>query len=76
MKSSKHVKTCFVTGNDGFDDKLTYIYCFLNKKKLLDKNPQKRTLWYVRNYFRISNNISTNHNEALPFRFQSSALVG
>ena len=45
MKSSKHVKTCFVTGNDDFDDKLTYIYCFLHEKKILDKNPQKRTLW-------------------------------
>ena len=44
MKSSKHVETCFVRANDDFDDKLTYIYCFLNKKKLLDKNPQKRTL--------------------------------
>ena len=45
MKFSKHVETCFVRANDDFDDKLTYIYCFLNKKKLLDKNPQKRTLW-------------------------------
>ena len=44
MKSSKHVETCFVRANDDFDDKSTYIYCFLNKKKLLDKNPQKRTL--------------------------------
>ena len=44
MKSSKHVKTCFVTGNDDFDDKLTYIYCFLHEKYFLDKNPQKRTL--------------------------------
>ena len=47
MKFSKHVETCFVRANDDFDDKLTYIYCFLNKKKLLDKNPQKRTLWTV-----------------------------
>ena len=47
MKFSKHVETCFVRANDDFDDKSTYIYCFLNKKKLLDKNPQKRTLWYV-----------------------------
>jgi len=45
MKFSKHVETCFVRANDDFDDKSTYIYCFLNKKKLLDKNPQKRTLW-------------------------------
>ena len=44
MKFSKHVETCFVRANDDFDDKLTYIYCFLNKKELLDKNPQKRTL--------------------------------
>ena len=44
MKFSKHVETCFVRANDDFDDKSTYIYCFLNKKKLLDKNPQKRTL--------------------------------
>ena len=44
MKFSKHVETCFVRANDDFDDKLTYIYCFLNEKKLLDKNPQKRTL--------------------------------
>ena len=47
MKFSKHVETCFVRANDDFDDKLTYIYCFLNKKKLLDKNSQKRTLWMV-----------------------------
>ena len=47
MKFSKHVETCFVRANDDFDDKSTYIYCFLNKKKLLDKNPQKRTLWIV-----------------------------
>ena len=47
MKFSKHVETCFVRANDDFDDKSTYIYCFLNKKKLLDKNPQKRTLWRV-----------------------------
>ena len=45
MKSSEHVKTCFVTGNDDFDDKLTYIYCFLHEKYFLDKNPKKRTLW-------------------------------
>ena len=44
MKSSKHVETCFVRANDDFDDELTHIYCFLNEKKLLDKNPQKRTL--------------------------------
>ena len=48
MKFSKHVETCFVRANDDFDDKLTYIYCFLNKKKLLGKNPQKRTLWQCR----------------------------
>ena len=45
MKSSKHVETCFVRANNDFDEKSTYIYCFLNKKKTLDKNPQKRTLW-------------------------------
>ena len=47
MKFSKHVETCFVRANDDFDDKSTYIYCFLNKKKLLDKNPQKRTLCWA-----------------------------
>ena len=49
MKFSKHVETCFVRANDDFDDKSTYIYCFLNKKKILDKNPQKRTLCYGNN---------------------------
>ena len=33
MKFSKHVETCFVRANDDFDDKSTYIYCFLKKKK-------------------------------------------
>ena len=33
---------------DDYDDKLTYIYCFLHEKYFLDKNPQKRTLWYDR----------------------------
>ena len=47
MKFSKHVETCFVRANDDFDDKSTYIYCFLNKKKILDKNPPKRTLCAV-----------------------------
>ena len=42
MKFSKHVETCFVRANDDFDDKLTYIYCFLNEKYFLDKNPPKR----------------------------------
>ena len=41
MKSSKHVETCFVRANNDFDDKIN---CFLNEKKNLDKNPQKRTL--------------------------------
>ena len=41
MKSSKHVETCFVRANNDFDDKLT---AFSMKKKILDKNPQKRTL--------------------------------
>ena len=41
MKSSKHVETCFVRANNDFDAKLT---AFLNEKKNLDKNPQKRTL--------------------------------
>ena len=53
MKFSKHVETCFVRANDDFDDKSTYIYCFLNKKKLLDKNPQKRTLCPIQ----ITNNL-------------------
>ena len=45
MKSSKHVETCFVRANNDFDAKLPN--CFLNEKKNLDKNPQKRTLWTV-----------------------------
>ena len=40
MKSSKHVKTCFVTGNDDFDDKLIYIYCFLYENNFWTKIPQ------------------------------------
>ena len=42
MKSSKHVETCFVRANNDFDAKLN---AFWMKKKILDKNPQKRTLW-------------------------------
>ena len=62
MKFSKHVETCFVRANDDFDDKSTYIYCFLNKKKLLDKNPQKRTLWGVRRWqFLITFSTESNH---------------
>ena len=60
MKSSKHVESSFVSANDGFDDKLTYIYCFLNKKNLLDENPQKWTLcMYYILYFvhKIDNQI-------------------
>ena len=34
IKSSKHVETCFVSANDDFDDKSTYIYCFLHEKKI------------------------------------------
>ena len=40
MKSSKHVKTCFVSANDDFGDKLTYIYCFLHENKFWTKIPQ------------------------------------
>ena len=40
MKFSKHVETCFVRANDDFDDKSTYIYCFLNKKKKWTKIPK------------------------------------
>ena len=40
MKFSKHVETCFVRANDDFDDKSTYIYCFLNKKKYWTKIPK------------------------------------
>ena len=40
MKSSKHVETCFVRANDDFDDKLTYTYCFLNKKNYWTKMPK------------------------------------
>ena len=45
MKSSKHVKTCFVTGIDDFDDKLTYIYCFLHEKNYFgQKSPKTDTV--------------------------------
>ena len=45
MKSSKHVETCFVRANDDFDDKSTYIYCFLNKKKIIgQKSPKTDTV--------------------------------
>ena len=45
MKFSKHVETCFVRANDDFDDKSTYIYCFLNKKKNIgQKSPKTDTV--------------------------------
>ena len=45
MKFSKHVETCFVRANDDFDDKLTYIYRFLNKKKNIgQKSPKTDTV--------------------------------
>ena len=44
MKFSKHVETCFVRANDDFDDKLTYIYCFLNKKNIEQKSPKTDTV--------------------------------
>ena len=47
MKSSKHVETCFVRANNDFDAKLN---AFWMKKKILDKNPKKRTLWFWKEY--------------------------
>ena len=47
MKSSKHVETCFGRADNDFDDKFN---CFLNEKKNLDKNPQKRTLCVIETY--------------------------
>ena len=46
VKSSKQVQTCLVSVNDDFDDKSTYIYCFLHEKYFLDKNFYKWTLWF------------------------------
>ena len=40
IKSSKHVETCFVSANDDFGDKLTYIYCFLHENNFWTKIPQ------------------------------------
>ena len=37
MKSSKHVETSFVSANDDFDDKLTYIYCIYHANNFLEK---------------------------------------
>ena len=50
MKFSKHVETCFVRANDDFDDKSTYIYCFLNKKKYWTKIPKNGHCAAARNF--------------------------
>ena len=37
VKSSKHVQICLVSANDDFDNRSTYIYCFLHEKKIWTK---------------------------------------
>ena len=58
MKSSKYVETCLVSANDDFDDKSTYIYCFLHEKYFLDKNFQETDTVDKRKILSIEDSIA------------------